>query len=69
MIGSTELVHTLLEHGLVDELRLMIDPVIVGGGKRLFPSDGALRTLRLANSTVTATGAIIATYVPVEEQR
>ena len=69
VIGSTELVRTLLEHGLVDELRLMIDPVIVGGGKRLFPNDGALRTLRLSNSTVTTTGAIIATYVPEEEQR
>jgi dihydrofolate reductase len=69
VIGSTELVRTLLEHGLVDELRVMIDPVIVGGGKRLFPNDGALRTLRLSNSTVTTTGAIIATYVPDEEQR
>jgi dihydrofolate reductase len=69
VIGSTELVRTLLEHRLVDELRVMIDPVIVGGGKRLFPDDGALRTLRLSNSTVTTTGAIIATYVPDEEQR
>jgi len=68
VIGSTELVHTLLEHALVDELRLMIDPVLVGGGKRLFPDDGALRTLRLADSTVTTTGAIITTYVPLEEK-
>ena len=65
VIGSTKLVRTLLEHSLVDELRLMIDPVLVGGGKRLFPDDGALRTLRLANSTVTTTGAIITTYVPL----
>ncbi|HKH90415.1 MAG TPA: dihydrofolate reductase family protein [Gemmatimonadaceae bacterium] len=65
VIGSTELVRTLLEHALVDELRLMIDPVLVGGGKRLFPDDGALRTLRLADSTVTTTGAIITTYVPL----
>lgn len=63
-IGSTRLVQTLLEHGLVDELRLMIDPVVVGGGKRLFRDDGALRQLRLADSQVTATGAILATYVP-----
>jgi dihydrofolate reductase len=66
VIGSTELVHALIEHALVDELRLMIDPVLVGGGKRLFPNDGALRTLRLADSTVTTTGAIITTYVPHE---
>lgn len=66
VIGSTRLVQTLMEHGLVDELRLIIDPVIVGGGKRLFRDDGALRTLRLADSQVTATGAIIATYLPAD---
>ena len=64
VIGSTVLARTLMEHGLVDEYRLMIDPVIVGGGKRLFADDGALRHLRLAGSEVTATGAILATYVP-----
>jgi dihydrofolate reductase len=64
VIGSTLLVHSLLQHGLVDELRLMIDPVLVGGGKRLFPDDGALRPLRLANHEVTSTGTIIATYAP-----
>lgn len=63
-IGSTELVQTLLRHGLVDELRLIIDPVVVGGGKRLFHDDGALRQLRLVDSRVTSTGAIIATYAP-----
>lgn len=62
VIGSTELAQTLLEHGLVDELRLIIDPVIVGGGKRLFRDDGALRQFRLADSQVTSTGAIITTY-------
>jgi dihydrofolate reductase len=61
VIGSTELVHTLLEHDLVDELRLMIDPVTVGGGKRIFRHDGALRLLRLVDSQATSTGAIIAT--------
>ncbi len=40
VIGSTELVRTLIEHGLVDELRLMIDPVVLGGGKRIFRDDG-----------------------------
>jgi dihydrofolate reductase len=43
VIGSTELVQALLEHDLVDELRLMIDPVVLGGGKRIFRDDGALR--------------------------
>ena len=64
VIGSTQLVRTLLEAGLVDELRLMIDPVTLGGGKRFFPDDGALRELRLARGEVTSTGAILAVYVP-----
>lgn len=64
VIGSTELVRTLLAHDLVDELQLMIDPVVVGGGKRVFEDDGALRRLRLVSSQVTSTGAIILTYTP-----
>jgi hypothetical protein len=40
----------------------MIDPVVLGGGKRLFLDDGALRSLRLVDSQVTTTGAILATY-------
>jgi dihydrofolate reductase len=64
VIGSTVLVRTLMRHALVDEYRLVIDPVLTGGGKRLFADDGVLRTLRLADSRVTATGAILATYVP-----
>jgi dihydrofolate reductase len=66
VVGSTELVRTLMRHGLVDELRLIIDPVIVGGGKRLFDDDGALHRLRLVDSQVTTTGAIIATYALAE---
>jgi len=44
----------------------MIDPLVVGGGKRLFPDDGSLRPLRLVESEVTSTGAILATYAPAE---
>jgi dihydrofolate reductase len=65
MIGSTELVRTLVDNGLVDEFRLMIDPVLLGGGKRIFPIDGVLRPLRLVHGEVTSTGAILATYAPV----
>jgi dihydrofolate reductase len=64
VIGSAELVQSLLEDGLVDELRLMIDPVIVGGGKRIWRDDGALRPLRLVDSETTPSGAIFATYTP-----
>jgi dihydrofolate reductase len=64
VIGSTELVKTLIEHELVDELRLMIDPLMLGGGKRFFRDDGALKPLRLVDGQVTSTGAILATYAP-----
>jgi dihydrofolate reductase len=66
VIGSLELVRTLLENGLVDELRLVIDPVVLGGGKRFFGDDGALRSFRLIASQVTSTGAILATYAPAD---
>jgi dihydrofolate reductase len=62
VIGSTELVRTLITHDLVDELRLMLDPVVLGGGKRIFRDDGSLRPLRLVDGQVTSTGAILATY-------
>jgi len=64
VIGSTVLVHSLIQQGLVDEFRLEIDPVLVGGGKRIFPDDGALRPLRLVDHKVTGAGSIIATYTP-----
>jgi dihydrofolate reductase len=64
VIGSTELVRTLIGHDLVDEFRLMIDPVALGGGKRIFRDDGSLRMLRLVDGQLTSTGAILATYAP-----
>jgi dihydrofolate reductase len=66
VIGSSQLVQTLFERDLVDEFRVMIDPVVVGGGKRLFRDDGVRRPLRLVDSQVTTTGVIIATYAPAE---
>jgi dihydrofolate reductase len=66
VIGSTQLVQTLIEHELVDEFRVMIDPLVVGGGKRIFRDDGVLRPLRLVDHKVTTTGAIVATYAPAE---
>jgi dihydrofolate reductase len=66
VIGSTELVQTLIERELLDELRLMIDPLVLGGGKRIFRDDGVLRHLRLVESKPTTTGAILAAYAPAE---
>jgi dihydrofolate reductase len=62
VIGSTQLVQTLIEHDLVDEFRLMIDPVMLGGGKRFFRDDGVLRQFRLVDGRVAGTGAILAAY-------
>jgi dihydrofolate reductase len=66
VIGSTELVQMLIDHELVDEFRLMIDPVVLGGGKRIFRDDGALKQLRLVDHQLTTTGAILATYASTE---
>ena len=66
VIGSGELVQTLMRHGLVDEYRLMIHPIVVGGGKRLFRDGGGRKPFRLLNSQVTTTGVVIATYEPAD---
>ena len=65
-IGSTQLVRALTQQELVDEFRLMIDPVLLGGGKRIFQDDGVRRPLRLVDGQVTSTGAILATYAPAK---
>ena len=63
--GSTQLVQSLVERDLIDEFQLMVDPLFVGGGKRLFRDDGVLRTLRLVQSQITPSGALIVRYEPV----
>jgi dihydrofolate reductase len=63
--GSPSLVRSLIEQGLLDELTLMISPVVAGGGrKRLFADDAALTRFELAHAQPTSSGAIIATYRP-----
>jgi len=62
VIGSPGLVRSLLARNLLDELRLTVDPLVLGGGKRLFPDDAVHRPMRLLDSEVTSTGAIILTY-------
>jgi dihydrofolate reductase len=62
VIGSTELVHALLSHNLVDEFRLMIDPLCLGVGKKLFPTDDARLPLQLISSHAVSTGALLLTY-------
>ena len=60
--GSAGLAQTLIENNLIDEYRLMIFPVVIGSGKRLFGSGAVPHTLRLTRSSVTSTGAIINFY-------
>ena len=62
--GSASLVETLLAEGLVDELNLMIEPILLGGGKRIFPEDGMARPMQLVKSVTTGTGVHVCTYHP-----
>ena len=62
--GSPTLVRSLLQDGLLDELMLMIHPVVVGSGKRLFKEGDALKRMKLAYSKTTQTGVLILTYQP-----
>ncbi|MGP3957517.1 dihydrofolate reductase family protein [Nonomuraea sp. 3N208] len=62
LIGSAALAQSLITHDLVDELQLMVDPVRLGSGKRLFPDDGNLRTFSLTGSQTTTTGALLLSY-------
>ncbi len=64
VMGSPGLAGTLIANNLVDEYRLMVEPVVLGGGKRLFPDDGALRPLDLASVITSSTGVQICTYRP-----
>ncbi|MGH2462541.1 MAG: dihydrofolate reductase family protein [Candidatus Limnocylindria bacterium] len=63
--GSGTLVRTLLENDLVDELRLLVFPVIVGAGRHLFPDAGLATGLRLVDSRTTGSGTAIHIYRPV----
>jgi dihydrofolate reductase len=60
--GSARLVQTLLEHDLVDELRLMVYPVVLGSGKRLFGDTSDKKPLRLTDSKVVGDGVVILIY-------
>ena len=64
VLGSGELVQTLMENDLVDEFGIMINPIVLGSGKRLFRDGSAMRPLRLVRSLTTSTGVLVATYEP-----
>jgi dihydrofolate reductase len=60
--GSSNLIQTLLEHDLVDELKIMVFPVVLGTGKRLFAEGAVPAGLKLADSATSTTGVFMATY-------
>lgn len=62
--GSAQLVQTLLGHDLIDELALMVFPVVLGSGKRMFGSTSVKKPLRLEDSRVVGDGVAILTYAP-----
>jgi dihydrofolate reductase len=65
--GSGNLAQTLMRHGLVDEYRLWLFPLVIGSGKQLF-ADGTIPTaLRLVDSKVSTTGVVMGTYEPAGE--
>ncbi|GAB3291132.1 dihydrofolate reductase family protein [Parasphingorhabdus pacifica] len=64
VMGSPTLVRTLLREDAIDELRLMIEPVILGGGKRIFTDDGVSRTLELVSTVTSGAGVHVCTYRP-----
>ena len=61
--GSGDLLQTLMAHDLVDEYRLFVYPVVVGGGRRLFREGAAPRAFKLVEATTTSTGVVVASYV------
>jgi dihydrofolate reductase len=67
VFGSGALVETLMEHRLVDEYRLMVFPVVLGGGGRRFGDGAGRRPLQLVDSKVFATGVVYLTYGPADE--
>jgi dihydrofolate reductase len=62
--GSASLVTNLLAEGMVDELVLMVEPILLGGGKSIFPADGAARPMKLVKCLTSGTGVQVCTYQP-----
>jgi dihydrofolate reductase len=64
VFGSGGLIQTLIAHDLVDMYRLLVLPLVIGRGKRMFPDGGASATLRLVDMVTSPSGVVIATYQP-----
>ena len=62
VLGSGELLHSLMQHHLVDEYVLLIHPLVLGAGRRLFPDAAAFEKLELVRAIPTTSGVVISTY-------
>jgi dihydrofolate reductase len=62
VMGSPSLVRALMEHDLVDEMNLMIEPIVLGGGKTIFPGDGGSTNWELVSATTASTGVQVCRY-------
>jgi dihydrofolate reductase len=69
VMGSGELIQTLMKHDLVDLYVLLIHPLVLGKGRKLFPDGGTLATLQLVESKPTPKGVVAATYKPAEAEK
>ena len=67
VMGSASLATQLVENDLVDEYRLMLEPILLGGGKTIFPSDGRARPLELVSMTQADTGVLVCAYRPAAD--
>ena len=65
LMGSSTLTSAVLEHGLADEVVLLVDPVLLGTGKRIFADGTPARAFELASTTATPTGIVVKSYKPV----
>jgi dihydrofolate reductase len=67
VFGSADLVNTLMEHDLIDEYRLMVFPIVVGSGKRLFSEGRDTKTLKLKETKTLGSGVVVLTYEPAQD--
>ena len=67
VFGSSDLVNTLMQNDLIDEYRLMVFPVVVGSGKRLFEDGTDTKLLRLVGTETFGSGVVVLTYQPAEQ--
>jgi len=66
--GSGELIQTLMQHDLIDEYHFMVNPVILGSGKRLFKDQNNTKPLKLIETRTTSSGVVILSYQPEKKE-